>query len=62
MKKKQKYSADEKKAYYIGVGAGIGFGRGKNISKMMKSMSAQEKQSFQNGFESGMLKKNWKGR
>ena len=60
MEKEKKYSVEEKKAYYIGIGAGIGFGRTKNIQKMMKSMTAQEKKSFQNGLDDGMSKKYWK--
>ena len=49
-KQAKKYSAAEKKAYYMGLGAAIGFGKG--IKKTMSKMSVAEKNSFRNGFDS----------
>ena len=48
---KPKYTAAERKAYYMGVGAWIGFGKAAGIKKAMGKMSADERRSFGNGFD-----------
>lgn len=53
--KKQTYSAAERRAYYIGVGAAIA--TKKKIGKTIKGMPIKEKQSFQNGFDETLLNK-----
>lgn len=54
MDKVKRYSAEEKKAYYMGVGAYIGYG--KAIKTVASRMSSQAKQSFYNGFDSATQK------
>lgn len=49
-KQETRYTADEKKAYYMGVGACIGYG--KAIKAVSRRMSSKERQSFFNGFDS----------
>ena len=55
----KQYSAEEKRAYYIGVGASIGMGRVKNIKKAALGMTPAEKKSFYNGFDDGMNRRAW---
>ena len=52
----KRYSAKEKKAYYMGIGAGIGFGKTQGIKKAVNEMTKEEKQSFYNGFDDYSLK------
>lgn len=52
-KKKKAYSAEEKKAYYMGVGAGKTGGKLPLIKKVMDGMLPNVKQSFLNGWEDG---------
>ena len=52
--KRKDYSAKEKKAYYLGKGAGIGCGKG--IKRFVSTLSPAEKESFYNGFDSVFLK------
>lgn len=52
----KRYSAKEKKAYYMGIGAGIGFGKTKNIKNTVGKMTKEEKESFYNGFDDYMQK------
>lgn len=54
-KKAKRYTAEERKAYYIGVGACIG--NRKSISKAMKNMPEHVKKSFMNGFDDQLTKK-----
>ena len=56
-KQAKKYSAAEKKAYYMGLGAAIGFGRLKEIKKARSKMSVAEKESFGNGFDAYLFAK-----
>lgn len=56
-KQGKQYSAKEKKAFYIGVGAGIGFGRTKEIKKVTSKMTAAERKSFYNGFDAQLEKR-----
>ena len=51
MSKSSKYSYAERKAYWKGAGAKIGFGKVKNINRVTRRMTAKEKQSFYNGFD-----------
>ena len=54
VKRQAQYSAKEKKAYYLGKGAGIG--KGKGIKLFVGTLSSAEKESFYNGFDSVFLK------
>ena len=56
-KNNTRYSVKEKKAYYMGIGAGIGFGKTKNIKNTVGKMTKEEKQSFYNGFDDYMQKR-----
>ena len=56
----KQYSAEEKRAYYIGVGASIGMGKVATIKKATAGMSAKEKASFNNGFDDGIESRAWK--
>ena len=56
-KETKRYSAAERKAYYIGIGAAIGLGRTQNIKRATSKMDEKEKRSFYNGFDETMLKK-----
>lgn len=47
----KKFSWKEKRAYYMGLGAAIGFGRVSGIKKVADKMSKEEKRSFYNGFD-----------
>lgn len=62
MENTKKYSVEEKRAYYVGVGAGIGCGQVKNVQRIMKQMSPEEKASFKNGFDKGAVQRKWKGK
>ena len=59
---KKKYSANERKAYYMGIGAAIGFGRVSEIKKVVSSMTKAEKESFYNGFDDRFTRRKVKGR
>ena len=54
-KKKKGYSAEEKKAYYMGLGAGRTGGKPVGIKKVMDELSPMVRQSFKNGLDDGML-------
>lgn len=61
----KRYSLSERRAYYMGVGAWIGFGKSSGIKKAADQMSPTEKQSFYNGLDDAMtrrIKNNKKGR
>lgn len=51
-KGKKQYSNEEKKAYYMGLGVGIG--RGRQIKSTMEAIPAQLKESFKNGLDRGL--------
>ena len=51
---KPRYSAKEKKAFYMGVGASIGLGKAGEVKRRASNMSPEEKQSFYNGLDAGM--------
>jgi hypothetical protein len=53
----KRYTAKERKAYYVGVGAGIGFGKSQNMKKAVGKMTKEEKQSFNNGFDDYVQKR-----
>lgn len=55
--KKKTYSAEEKKAYYMGLGAGRTCGRPAAIKKVADGMRPNVKQSFLNGWEDGAKRK-----
>lgn len=54
--KKNGFSAAEKKAYYMGVGAALAGGRVSLIQKVMRSMSPAVKESYKNGLNDGFAK------
>ena len=56
----KQYSAEEKRAYYMGVGASIGMGKVKAIKKATSGMSPKAKASFNNGFDDGLQSRAWK--
>ena len=66
MDEKARYSAKERRAYYMGVGAAIGNAR--VIGVVVRSLPKAEKESFYNGMDDTMrkklagIKKNKKGR
>ena len=47
---KRRYTAEERKAYYMGWGAAIGMGRYPHIKKRADRMSSTCRESFFNGF------------
>ena len=51
------YTATERKAYYMGVGAAIGFGKISEIKKTAGRMSEAEKRSFYNGFDNRLQRR-----
>lgn len=53
MEKKKRYSAEERRAYWIGVGCGIGHYR--KHGKVLKSLKGEVKESFKNGMDHGLL-------
>ena len=53
----KRYTAAERKAYYMGLGAYIGLGKVANIKKTAGKMTAAEKRSFYNGFDDGATKR-----
>ena len=53
---KPRYTAKEKKAFYMGVGAAIGVGRIGEIKRITATMTTIEKKSFYSGFDSQMTK------
>lgn len=55
--KKKRYSYAERKAYHMGVGAYMGFGKVRTIKAMTKGMTAEERKSFNNGFDSMTIQK-----
>lgn len=55
---KPQYSAAEKRAYYIGVGAAVGMGNVKSVKRYMGKLSPLEKESFKNGYDDHLLKRN----
>ena len=62
-KKSKRYTAEERKAYYMGVGACIG--NRKAIAETLKQMPPHVKNSFHNGFDDQLKRKfknNKKGR
>lgn len=60
-KEKKVYSADERRAYYIGVGASMRLGSSAGTYKKMKSsMPEKEWESFNNGLNDGMVYRAWK--
>lgn len=60
-KAKKVYSADERRAYYIGVGASMRLGSSSGTYKKMKSsMTEKEWESFNNGLNDGMVSHAWK--
>ena len=53
----KQYSAAERRAYYMGCGAWIGFGKAAGIKKAVAKMTAKEKESFYNGFDDSATKR-----
>ena len=56
-KQTQVFTADEKKAYYMGVGVGAVCGKAERIRKFMSNMPPAIKKSFLNGVDDGLLKR-----
>lgn len=56
---KNKFSAEEKKSYYMGLGAALGHATQKGIKKTMDGMTPKMKTSYLNGIDDG-LKRNLK--
>ena len=55
MNKKKTYSAEEKKAYYMGMGAALGHGRVEGIRQTTSFLSDKKlKDSYFNGFDCGL--------
>ena len=54
---KKQFSSEERKAYYMGVGAAIGFGKSAEIKRVTSNMTAEEKKSFNNGFDDRIMRK-----
>ena len=59
---KKNYSAKERRAYYMGIGAHIGLGKVAEIKKAVAAMTKTEKESFYNGFDDRALRQKKKGR
>ena len=57
MAKKKTYTAQEKQAYYMGVGAALAAAKAQAIKKAVSNMPESVKKSFYNGWESVMVKK-----
>lgn len=53
----KRYSLSERRAYYMGVGAWIGFGKAGGIKKAAEKMPPAEKQSFYNGLDDAMTRR-----
>ena len=51
---KPRYTAKEKKAFYMGVGASIGLGKAGGVKRRAAKMAPEVKQSFYNGLDSGL--------
>ena len=56
---RKRYTQNERKAYYVGVGAAMGFmnSRHSTIKKSKVTMTKAEHESFNNGFDDFMNKK-----
>ena len=50
--KKKKYSEAEKRAYYLGVGAGMG--RYRKVGLILSNIPASLQESFKNGLDRGL--------
>lgn len=59
-KKAKRYTPEERKAYYIGVGAAIGKRGSKGIAAIVIDMPVLLAKSFYNGFEYQYHKKKFK--
>lgn len=57
MNGKKTYSAEEKKAYYMGMGAALVGAKAERIKKFMGNLSPAVKASYMNGLDDGYLKK-----
>ena len=56
-KQTQIFSADEKRAYYMGVGIGAVSANVERVRKFMSNMPSNVKKSFLNGVDEGLLKR-----
>jgi hypothetical protein len=56
MNGKKTYSAEEKKAYYMGYGAAVAGAKFERIKKVMVNMPPVIKESYKNGLDDGYLK------
>ena len=52
----RRFTAEERRAYYMGVGAAIGFGKVSAIKRAANKMSPMAKKSFYNGFDDRFMK------
>lgn len=60
MNEKQ-YSANERRAYHIGIGAALGAGKQrKQLKEMASSMNEKERKSFWNGVNDSLMNRAWK--
>lgn len=60
-KEEPSYSAEERRAYHIGVGASLGAGQNtKLVKKMAAGMKEKERKSFWNGFDDGLTTQAWR--
>lgn len=58
---KQQYSAEERRAYHIGIGAALGAsGRRKQLKEMAAGMGEKERKSFWNGVSDSLMNRAWK--
>ena len=53
---KKSYSAAEKKAYYMGLGAVVAGAKAEGIRKAMSTMPPAIKESYKNGLDDGLMK------
>lgn len=57
MAKKKTYTAQEKQAYYMGLGAALTGAKPQAIKKVASGMPESVKKSFYNGWDNGVTKK-----
>lgn len=55
---KKVYTAEEKKAYYMGLGAAMAGGRFEHIKRTMNTMTPVVRESYRNGLDDGYLRLN----
>lgn len=57
---KKEYSAEEKRAYYIGVGAALGAAQKRSqVKQMAAGMSEKARKSYWNGVNDSLMTRAW---